>query len=464
MLSWWATRAGREKRGASWRLSRRVPRAVHNPLRPPLEVLKPPQSPEAAESEVAAPLMAQAGKFYLKRSQIGRRREGSLAAALVQSMALAVITTAGAYPSWVLVTSPKHQLVLGAAWAIHRADPPWDSPLLGPSGGNLLLGIATCCLLTVVTASSAITWDFLGPRKWRRLGPALHCATAFLIACAATLGSSLFAVVRDRARSEPELERLNFTATPGQSLFLSFLASALAATATGLSCSSPALVSTSRSSRDLGRPRGRRFSVEEAEPPAPAPRYFSWQDELFFDPRDYEPSCSPGQGEEERPGLRDWYTYLKRELTQSRTSWVDRWWGRLTPRRRHQQQQEEPALGEEEYPGQLREPAAQEEEDSAGEKPWEAKPLPHRATQRELSQARFMEEDAVLHTRQPGEKEADQEDPGRGDAELQLSLAVECQRVKSGEKTSLTSENQMAEAGLVESQDKEKQDTAAITI
>ncbi|KAL8187950.1 UNVERIFIED_CONTAM: hypothetical protein K2H54_058263 [Gekko kuhli] len=355
--------------------------------------------------------------FLLKRSG---RREGSLAAALVQSMALAVISTAGAYPSWVLVTSSKRQVVLGASWAINQADPPPHSPLLGRMGGALMMAIAFCCLLSVLTASSAIGWDFLGRQQCRRLGPMLHGLTALLITCSAALGSSLLVQVRGRTRIVPELQPLKFTASPGQSLFLSFLACALASTATGLSCSSPALVATARSSRDVGRPSTRRFSshTDSDESPDVSP-YDSWRDGKFFDPLDPETSSSPD--DEERSGPLEWYNYLKRELAQA--AWQERWWKRQPPPQ--QQQQEEHCVS------QRQEPAAQVGERAITEKHWDSKPLPQWGIQRELARPQFMED--AVHTRQHGNKETDQEDPGRGDAELQLSLAPESQRVKNDE-------------------------------
>ncbi|KAJ7325014.1 hypothetical protein JRQ81_018034 [Phrynocephalus forsythii] len=187
---------------------------------------------EEEEEEEASVLESAAFRlFLLRQSQV--RREGSLAAALAQSMALAVIGTAGAYPSWVLVQDDKdRQVVLGAAWAIARVDPAPGSPLLGPAGAPLMAAIALCCLLSVLSGSLALAMDFLGLRRWRSLAPLLHGLTALLIACAAALGSCLLAL----------------------SLFLAFLACALASAATGLSCMSPALVQPARSSWDLGRP------------------------------------------------------------------------------------------------------------------------------------------------------------------------------------------------------------------
>lgn len=186
--------------------------------------------------------------ILLRQSHV--RREGSLAAALAQSMALAVIGTAGAYPSWVLVQDEGRQMVLGAAWAIAQVDPAPDTPLLGRAGGPLMLAIAFCCLFSVASGSLALTMDFLGRRQCRSLAPLFHALTALLIACAAALGSCLLALVRGRSH----LEAGNLSTSPGQSLFLAFLACALASTATGLSCMSPAQVQPARSSWDFGQP------------------------------------------------------------------------------------------------------------------------------------------------------------------------------------------------------------------
>ncbi|XP_061459936.1 uncharacterized protein LOC133373771 [Rhineura floridana] len=191
----------------------------------------------------------------LRRSR--HRREGSLAAALAQSMALAIIGTAGAYPSWVLVQNAETQIVLGAAWAIIQNDPAPGTPLLGPTGGQLMLAIAFCCLFSVPAGSLALTLDFFGRQRYRSLTPLMHGLTAVLIACTAALGSCLLALVRGRIRADPELSDLS--TSPGQSLFLAFLACTLASTATGFSCVSPARVEPARSSWDLGRPGAPRY-------------------------------------------------------------------------------------------------------------------------------------------------------------------------------------------------------------
>uniref|UniRef100_A0ACB8FB62 Uncharacterized protein n=1 Tax=Sphaerodactylus townsendi TaxID=933632 RepID=A0ACB8FB62_9SAUR len=329
----------------------------------------------------------------LRRLLLNRqsRREGSLAAALVQSMALAVISTAGAYPSWVLVTSKRQQVVLGAAWAISQADPPRRSPVLGPSGGPLMMAIAFCCLCSVLTGATAIGLDFLGRRHGRRLAPLLHGLTAVLITCASAFGSSLLGLMRGRTRREPELQPLNFRVTPGQSLFLSFLACALAATATGLSCSSPALVAPARSSRDLGRVGRRRDSsrTDSDDSPVPSPKYYPWQDDRFLDSLDND---SSSQDDGERPGPAEWVGYVRRELPQ--TLW--RWSSRKKP------QPASPAgetccSGEEGAAGKSRGP----------------QPLPQRGILGGLLLPRF------------GEKERGREDPGRSGAELQVSLQSE---------------------------------------
>lgn len=189
--------------------------------------------------------------LLLKRSQ--PRREGSLAAAIAQSMALAMISTAGAYPSWVLVSNKRVQVVLGASWAITRKEPAPDSPLLGPAGPPLMLAIAFCCLAGVMSGLLALTLDFLGRRRHRALAPVCHCLTALLMTCAAALGSCLLTMVRGRTRTVAALKPFSLSASPGQSLFLAGLACALAATATGLSCTSPAQAQPQRSSWDLGR-------------------------------------------------------------------------------------------------------------------------------------------------------------------------------------------------------------------
>ncbi|KAG6939250.1 hypothetical protein G0U57_002484 [Chelydra serpentina] len=174
----------------------------------------------------------------------GRRRQGSLAAAVAQCLALGLMCTAGAYPSWVLVTSgdEKNQSVLGAVWAVHPRDPAPDSPLLGRAGGVLMVSIAVCCVLAILSGYGALVLDFLGLRRGGVAAPLLHGLATLLAAGAAALCSCLFELVRSRLRTEKELQHRGFSSTPGQSFFLAILACALAATATGLSCSASARV------------------------------------------------------------------------------------------------------------------------------------------------------------------------------------------------------------------------------
>ncbi|XP_024050814.2 uncharacterized protein LOC112103337 [Terrapene carolina triunguis] len=174
----------------------------------------------------------------------GRRRQGSLAAAVAQCLALSLICTAGAYPSWVLVSSGdrRNDSVLGAVWAVHPRDPAPDSPLLGRAGGVLMVSIAVCCVLAILSGYGAVVLDFLGLRRGAVAAPLLHGLATLLAAGAAALCSCLLELVRSRLRTEKELQHRGLSSTPGQSFFLSILACTLAATATGLSCSASARV------------------------------------------------------------------------------------------------------------------------------------------------------------------------------------------------------------------------------
>ncbi|TFK11180.1 cytochrome c oxidase assembly factor 3-like protein, mitochondrial [Platysternon megacephalum] len=174
----------------------------------------------------------------------GRRRQGSLAAAVAQCLALSLMCTAGAYPSWVLVSGGdrRNDSVLGAVWAVHPRDPAPDSPLLGRAGGVLMVSIAVCCVLAILSGYGAVVLDFLGLRRGAVAAPLLHGLATLLAAGAAALCSCLFELVRSRLRTEKQLQHSGLSSTPGQSFFLSILACALAATATGLSCSASARV------------------------------------------------------------------------------------------------------------------------------------------------------------------------------------------------------------------------------
>ncbi|XP_037765161.1 transmembrane protein 127 [Chelonia mydas] len=200
----------------------------------------------------------------------GRRRQGSLAAAVAQCLALGVMCTAGAYPSWVLVTSGdgRNQSVLGVVWAVHPRDPAPDSPLLGRAGGALMASIAVCCVLAILSGYGALVLDFLGLRRGGVAAPLLHGLATLLAAGAAALCSCLFQLVRSRLRTEKELQHRGFSSTPGQSFFLSILACALAATATGLSCSASARVGPAAGLSPPGMARRRKrpsFLKQEGE-------------------------------------------------------------------------------------------------------------------------------------------------------------------------------------------------------
>lgn len=190
----------------------------------------------------------------------GRRRRGSLAAAVAQCLAVGLMCTAGAYPSWVLVSSDdgRNDSVLGAVWAVHPRDPAPDSPLLGRAGGVLMVSIAACCALGILSGYGALVLDFLGLRRGGVAAPLLHGLATLLAAGAAALCSCLFELVRSRLRTEKELQDRGLFSTPGQSFFLSILACALAATATGLSCSASARVGPAASLPRPGTARRRK--------------------------------------------------------------------------------------------------------------------------------------------------------------------------------------------------------------
>ncbi|XP_026521606.1 uncharacterized protein LOC113410998 [Notechis scutatus] len=217
-------------------------------------------------SEYAGTLAASRRLRLILRRRRRRQREGNLAAALTQSMALAVIGTAGAYPSWVLVSGGDLQIVLGASWVINKAGPASGSLLLGPNGAPLMLAIAFCCIFSVLIGSLALTLDFLGWRRWRSWAPFFHGFTTLLIVSATALGFCLLEVIARRIRTKKEFHGYHFSISPGQSLFLAFLACILAAAATYISFRTPALTEPSHSPRDLEKLEEIRFFPSRAEP------------------------------------------------------------------------------------------------------------------------------------------------------------------------------------------------------
>ncbi|XP_074860342.1 uncharacterized protein LOC142018432 [Carettochelys insculpta] len=196
-----------------------------------------------------------------------KRRQGSLAAAVAQCLSLGVMCTAGAYPSWVLVSSDGIQLVLGAAWVMNPKEPPPHSPLLGHTGGILMVSIAVSCILAILSGYGALVLDFLGLQWGRVAAPLLHGVTALLAAGAAALCSCLFQLIRSRLQTEKELQPLGLSSTLGPSFFLAILACALAATATSLSCSASARTGlpAGRSPLRTLRRRQRLFFEREGE-------------------------------------------------------------------------------------------------------------------------------------------------------------------------------------------------------
>lgn len=182
-----------------------------------------------------------------------------MAAALTQSMALAVVGTAGAYPSWVLVSGGDVQIVLGASWVINKAGPASGALLLGPKGAPLMLAIAFCCVFSVLIGSLALTLDFLGWRRWRSWAPLFHGFTTLLIVSATALGFCLLEVITRRIRTKKEFHGYDLSISPGQSLFLAFLACILAAVATYISFKTPVLMEAPRCTRDLEKLEDLRF-------------------------------------------------------------------------------------------------------------------------------------------------------------------------------------------------------------
>ncbi|XP_039217044.1 uncharacterized protein LOC120316010 [Crotalus tigris] len=195
-----------------------------------------------------------------------RQREGNLAAALTQSMALAVVGTAGAYPSWVLMSGGEIQIVLGASWVINKAGPASGSLLLGPNGAPLMLAIAFCCILSVMIGSLALTLDFLGWRRLRPWAPLCHGFAALLIACATALGFCLLKVISRRIHTKKEFHGYDLSISPGQSLFLAFLACILAAAATYISLKTPAPMEPPRTTQDLEKLEELRFFPSRVGP------------------------------------------------------------------------------------------------------------------------------------------------------------------------------------------------------
>ncbi|XP_043348334.1 uncharacterized protein LOC122455796 [Dermochelys coriacea] len=246
----------------------------------------------------------------------GRRRRGSLAAAVAQCLALGVMCAAGAYPSWVLVSSGdgRNQSVLGVVWAVHPRDPAPDSPLLGRAGGVLMASIAVCCVLAVLSGYGALVLDFLGLRRGGVAAPLLHGSATLLAAGAAALCSCLFQLVRSRLRTEKELQHRGFSSSPGQSFFLSILACALAAAATGLSCSASARVGPAAGLSPPGMARRRKrpsFLQREGEG-ASGPENSLPASERETDPRN-EKVVALVQGEAE-PGMAGSLPFIQGEI------------------------------------------------------------------------------------------------------------------------------------------------------
>ncbi|XP_075793946.1 uncharacterized protein LOC106732037 [Pelodiscus sinensis] len=194
-----------------------------------------------------------------------RRQQGSLAAAVAQCLSLAVMCTAGAYPSWVLVSGKEIQFVLGAAWVMNPREPAPNSPLLGRTGGGLMISIAVCCILAILCGYGALVLDFLGLRRGRVVAPLLHGVVALLAAGAAAVCSCLFQLTRSRLQTEKELNSLGLSSTPGPSFFLAILACALAGIATALSCSASARVGPAAGRSALGRVRRNEIPSFEGE-------------------------------------------------------------------------------------------------------------------------------------------------------------------------------------------------------
>lgn len=188
----------------------------------------PPSEPLPCSTEVAmCPL-------YLHTKK-GKRRRGSLEAAVVQSLALGMICTTAAYPSWVVVRMDSLHFVLGIICVLNQIEPSSNCHFVGRAGLAFMSLTALCCLLALLSSCGAMLLDILGLKPGRVTAPFLHGLVVVFTAIAVVSSCGLWVLTRHNLRTAQHPQLLGHSSVFGSSFYFCILACALAVVATGCS-------------------------------------------------------------------------------------------------------------------------------------------------------------------------------------------------------------------------------------
>lgn len=165
----------------------------------------------------------------------GKRRRGSLEAAVVQSLALGVTCTTAAYPSWVVVRVDSLHFVLGIICVLNHVEPSSNCHFVGRAGLAFMSLTALCCLLALLSSCGAMLLDILGLKVGRVTAPFLHGLVVLFTAMAVLSSCGLWALTRHGLRTAERPQLLGHSSVFGSSFYFCILACALAVVATGWS-------------------------------------------------------------------------------------------------------------------------------------------------------------------------------------------------------------------------------------
>lgn len=167
--------------------------------------------------------------------------ERNLPAAVTQCFSVVFLCTSVADPNWITVhngtvRNEEDDKIFGVSYVVHLngnlTDP---AQLLTHSGIVLLVGMALCCYVAILTGLSAFLIDFIGTKAFFKLTykvPAvLHSATAILSAAAIVLCCSLFILIIHKLK---DLKQTEMHAFFGESFYFAIAAVCISTTAAGL--------------------------------------------------------------------------------------------------------------------------------------------------------------------------------------------------------------------------------------
>ncbi|XP_043920027.1 transmembrane protein 127-like [Protopterus annectens] len=169
--------------------------------------------------------------------------ERNLPAAVTQCFSVVILCTSVADPNWITVRNgtrdEEDYQIFGVTYVVHLnwnvTGNPDSAHLLTHTGIVLLVGMALCCYVAILTGLSAFLIDFIGAKACFKLTykvpTVLHSATAILCAVAVVLCCSLFALIVSKLK---DLKLAEMYAFFGESFYFAIGAACISSTAAGL--------------------------------------------------------------------------------------------------------------------------------------------------------------------------------------------------------------------------------------